>query len=163
MSAGSTLMPTDRPTPASAVGNLPIPSPASLPPHLRYRTNASGHTVVLGIEGSANKIGVGVLRYVPPPEGDGDRDRGGTYETMSNPRKTYISPPGMGFLPRETASHHQNHVAALVRSALAEARGSARGAWGGPAFSVKKVLAPLPLQGLVGSTPSSTHFLLSML
>lgn len=121
MSAGSTLMPTDRPTPASAVGNLPIPSPASLPPHLRYRTNASGHTVVLGIEGSANKIGVGVLRYVPPPEGDGDRDRGGTYETMSNPRKTYISPPGMGFLPRETASHHQNHVAALVRSALAEA------------------------------------------
>jgi len=51
----------------------------------------------LGIEGSANKVGVGLVKY---SEGVG-------YEILSNPRKTYISPPGQGFLPRETAWHHQ--------------------------------------------------------
>lgn len=37
-------------------------------------------------------------------------------------RKTYITPSGTGFLPRETAWHHQNHVVALVRTALNEAQ-----------------------------------------
>ena len=39
----------------------------------------------------------------------------GQYTILSNPRKTYITPPGQGFLPRETAWHHQNHVVALVK------------------------------------------------
>mmetsp|Transcript_28324 Transcript_28324/g.62241 ORF Transcript_28324/g.62241 Transcript_28324/m.62241 type:complete len:410 (-) Transcript_28324:218-1447(-) len=112
VSVSSTLMPTDKPTPAAAIGNLPIPPPSSLPPEFQYRTSPDGKTIVLGIEGSANKIGVGVLQYDPRSE---------TYETLSNPRKTYISPAGMGFLPRETAWHHQNHVVALVRTALCEA------------------------------------------
>ena len=30
----------------------------------------------------------------------------------------YITPPGTGFLPRETALHHQQHVTALVQEAL---------------------------------------------
>ena len=60
--------------------------------------------VALGIEGSANKIGVGIIRYEL-----------GQYTILSNPRKTYITPPGQGFLPRETAWHHQNHVVALVK------------------------------------------------
>lgn len=114
-SSRSTLMPTDKPTPASAIGNLPIPPVSSLPPEMQYQTSGDAHgnkTTILGIEGSANKIGVGVLQYDPATD---------TYETLSNPRKTYISPAGMGFLPRETAWHHQNHVAALVRAALAEA------------------------------------------
>lgn len=34
---------------------------------------------------------------------------------------SYITPPGTGFLPRETAAHHQAHVVGLVRRALAEA------------------------------------------
>eukprot|EP00606_Chrysophyceae_sp_TOSAG23-5_P000013 GSChrysophyteH2.ASY1.ANO1.1587.1 assembled CDS len=59
----------------------------------------------LGIEGSANKIGVGVSEY----------------DILSNPRKTYITPAGQGFLPRETAWHHQAHVAAVVRCALDQA------------------------------------------
>ena len=82
---------------------------------MQYQTSDDTHgnkTAILGIEGSANKIGVGVLQYDPNTD---------TYETLSNPRKTYISPAGMGFLPRETAWHHQNHVVALVRAALTEA------------------------------------------
>jgi N6-L-threonylcarbamoyladenine synthase len=110
---------------------------------------------VLGIEGSANKVGVGIV------------SEDGT--VLSNPRKTcaqqrmhctagsnhnlqtqcpitrikrsrtshlrevsaaltcasklssrcrYITPPGTGFLPRETAVHHQQHVVALVQEAL---------------------------------------------
>lgn len=40
-------------------------------------------TVVIGFEGSANKIGIGIIR-------DG--------EVLSNPRRTYITPPGQGEL-----------------------------------------------------------------
>ncbi len=64
--------------------------------------------VALGIEGSANKLGVGVLRFNP----------GGSTEILSNPRKTYITPAGTGFLPRETAWHHQKHIVPLTRLAL---------------------------------------------
>jgi N6-L-threonylcarbamoyladenine synthase len=64
----------------------------------------------LGIEGSANKVGVGVLRVV-----------GNTSTILSNPRKTYVTKPGVGFLPRETAWHHQKHVTLLVAAALEEA------------------------------------------
>ncbi|KAK9987277.1 hypothetical protein SO802_032228 [Lithocarpus litseifolius] len=41
--------------------------------------------IALGFEGSANKIGVGVVTL------DGT--------ILSNPRHTYITPPGQGFLP----------------------------------------------------------------
>jgi len=87
--------------------NLPIP-----PPNGKYRTNSRNETIVLGIEGSANKVGVGVLRYDPKTE---------SYTTLANPRKTYIPPVGHGFLPRETALHHQAHIVQLVRAALSEA------------------------------------------
>ena len=59
------------------------------------------------------QIGVGLLRYTPPPQSDGDDDGGsrdaaeGRYDILSNPRKTYLTPAGTGFLPRETAWHHQ--------------------------------------------------------
>ena len=73
--------------------------------------------IALGIEGSANKVGVGIVRE------DGT--------ILANPRHTcaqpwhtqklcnsaslperpcpcrYITPPGHGFLPRQTALHHQ--------------------------------------------------------
>ncbi|KAK8703543.1 hypothetical protein V6N13_047198 [Hibiscus sabdariffa] len=62
----------------------------------------------LGFEGSANKIGVGVVTL------DGT--------ILSNPRHTYITPPGQGFLPRETAQHHLQHVLPLIKSALKEAQ-----------------------------------------
>ena len=66
--------------------------------------------LALGIEGSANKLGVGIVKY------DGEE-----FTILSNPRKTFITPPGQGFLPRETAWHHQAHVAGIVRCALDEA------------------------------------------
>lgn len=68
--------------------------------------------ISLGIEGSANKIGVGVIRYQESSE---------TCEILSNPRKTYITPPGQGFLPRETAWHHQYHINGLIRLAIQDA------------------------------------------
>ncbi|KAK6930556.1 Gcp-like domain [Dillenia turbinata] len=64
--------------------------------------------MALGFEGSANKIGIGVVTL------DGT--------ILSNPRHTYITPPGQGFLPRETAQHHLQHVLPLVKSALETAK-----------------------------------------
>ncbi|XP_042557012.1 probable tRNA N6-adenosine threonylcarbamoyltransferase isoform X2 [Dipodomys spectabilis] len=61
---------------------------------------------VLGFEGSANKIGVGVVR-------DG--------RVLANPRRTYVTPPGTGFLPGDTARHHRTVILDLLQEALAEA------------------------------------------
>ena len=47
----------------------------------------------LGIEGSANKIGVGIV------------EKNG--KILANPRKTFITPPGTGFMPNKTAEHHK--------------------------------------------------------
>eukprot|EP00899_Mesostigma_viride_P004715 jgi/Mesvir1/14244/Mv09682-RA.1 len=63
--------------------------------------------LALGIEGSANKIGVGIVRS------DGT--------ILANPRQTFIPPAGHGFLPRETAAHHRAHILGLIEAALAEA------------------------------------------
>lgn len=57
----------------------------------------------IGFEGSANKLGVGIIR-------DG--------VVLSNVRHTYITPPGQGFQPRDTARHHQIHILSVLRQAL---------------------------------------------
>ncbi|XP_015676885.1 probable tRNA N6-adenosine threonylcarbamoyltransferase [Protobothrops mucrosquamatus] len=62
--------------------------------------------VVIGFEGSANKIGIGIVR-------DG--------EVLSNPRRTYVTPPGQGFLPGDTARHHRSCVLTVLHEALEEA------------------------------------------
>jgi N6-L-threonylcarbamoyladenine synthase len=76
------------------------------------------------MEGSANKVGVGVLKYTPEKLMTDDNGRtikqSATYHILSNPRKTYIAPTGEGFLPKQTAIHHQNHIVPLVRAALME-------------------------------------------
>uniref|UniRef100_A0A250YGN8 N(6)-L-threonylcarbamoyladenine synthase n=1 Tax=Castor canadensis TaxID=51338 RepID=A0A250YGN8_CASCN len=61
---------------------------------------------ILGFEGSANKIGVGVVR-------DG--------KVLANPRRTYVTPPGTGFLPGDTARHHRAVILDLLQEALTEA------------------------------------------
>ena len=47
-------------------------------------------TIAIGFEGSANKIGIGIIQ-------DG--------EVLSNVRKTYITPPGQGKRPRINMNH----------------------------------------------------------
>ena len=63
--------------------------------------------IALGIEGSANKIGVGIVKE------DGT--------ILANPRETYITPPGTGFMPKETAQHHREQIFILIKKALKEA------------------------------------------
>lgn len=62
--------------------------------------------IAIGFEGSANKLGIGIIK-------DG--------EVLSNPRDTYITPPGQGFLPRDTAKHHQAVALDVLKKALKEA------------------------------------------
>jgi N6-L-threonylcarbamoyladenine synthase len=42
-------------------------------------------------------------------------------QILANPRRTYHSPPGSGFLPRETGQHHREHIVALIKEALEQA------------------------------------------
>jgi len=67
--------------------------------------------LALGIEGSANKLGVGVIEHLPS----------GQINVLSNLRKTYVTPPGHGFQPGETAKHHRDHIIDLVRRAVKQA------------------------------------------
>jgi tRNA A37 threonylcarbamoyltransferase TsaD len=132
---------------------------------------ANQTVTALGIEGSANKVAVGIIRYTPSTicatndttissstlqserikrEEEGVETAftsssssstpslskpatssssssfsipidSSQFSILSNPRKTYITRPGQGFLPRETAWHHQAHLSALVSLALKEA------------------------------------------
>lgn len=63
--------------------------------------------IAIGFEGSANKLGIGIIK-------DGI--------VLSNPRHTYITPPGQGFLPRDTAKHHQEVVLDVLHQALKQAQ-----------------------------------------
>ena len=63
-------------------------------------------TIAKGLEGSANKIGIGIIE-------DG--------KVLSNVRHTYITPPGQGFLPKDTAKHHREHVLQLIQQAIKQA------------------------------------------
>ena len=78
------------------------PSPLAAPSRPLY---------AIGLEGSANKLGVGVVRH----------DRDGQVVVVSNVRATYVTPPGTGFLPGETARHHRDHIMAVVRKAMSDA------------------------------------------
>ncbi|CAO1604023.1 putative tRNA threonylcarbamoyladenosine biosynthesis protein kae1 [Xanthoria calcicola] len=68
--------------------------------------------IAIGLEGSANKLGVGVILHPP---------RGGSAQILANIRHTFVSPPGEGFLPKDTARHHRTWVVRLVKQALREA------------------------------------------
>ena len=59
--------------------------------------------LVLGLEGSANKLGVSILRDA---------------EILSHLRETFVAPIGEGFQPRETAEHHRRHILVLIEKAL---------------------------------------------
>lgn len=67
--------------------------------------------LALGIEGSANKLGIGIIEHLP----------GGQINVLSNLRKTYVTPPGHGFQPGDTSKHHHDHIVQLVQRSLQQA------------------------------------------
>ncbi|MCJ1476913.1 putative tRNA threonylcarbamoyladenosine biosynthesis protein kae1 [Lambiella insularis] len=68
--------------------------------------------IALGLEGSANKLGVGLILHP---------GNGGRAQILSNIRHTFVSPPGEGFLPKDTAKHHRSWITRLILQALKEA------------------------------------------
>ena len=96
--------------------------------------------IAIGLESSANKLGVGVIYHPPsgsstPPsphdsahsssedESSKPRTKSSSpgVQILSNLRHTYVSPPGTGFLPKDTAAHHRKWVVRLVKQALKQA------------------------------------------
>ena len=67
--------------------------------------------IALGLEGSANKLGVGLILH----------HESGPAKILANIRHTFVSPPGQGFLPKDTAKHHRAWIVKLVKQALKEA------------------------------------------
>ncbi|SCU92760.1 LAMI_0E11914g1_1 [Lachancea mirantina] len=85
--------------------------------------NGRQYYLGLGLEGSANKLGVGIIKHpVLPRHDNSDLSHECDAEILANIRDTYITPPGEGFLPRDTARHHRNWAVRLVRRALDEAK-----------------------------------------
>lgn len=92
------------------------PAPASFLPIGTYHGTVKGNAqvrnmIALGLEGSANKLGVGLILH---PES-------GPAKILANIRHTFVSPPGQGFLPKDTAKHHRAWIVKLVKQALNEA------------------------------------------
>jgi N6-L-threonylcarbamoyladenine synthase len=92
--------------------------------------------IAIGLEGSANKLGVGVIFHptsTPPSPHDSalsDDDSSQSRKNASSPpavilsnlRHTFVSPPGTGFLPKDTAAHHRRWVVRLVKQAMKQAK-----------------------------------------
>ncbi|PWN50431.1 putative KAE1-putative O-sialo-glyco protein-endopeptidase A1, partial [Violaceomyces palustris] len=82
--------------------------------------------LALGLEGSANKLGVGIIRHNPLPVSTPSSSSSptpssesvGQVEILSNVRHTYVTPPGQGFLPGETAKHHKEWIIRVVDEAI---------------------------------------------
>lgn len=82
---------------------MPIRAPRPSPLH-----NPKKPLIALGLEGSANKLGVGIVQHNPD----------GSTVILSNVRHTYITPPGEGFLPRDTALHHREWAISITKDAV---------------------------------------------
>ncbi|KAJ9627205.1 putative tRNA threonylcarbamoyladenosine biosynthesis protein kae1 [Taxawa tesnikishii (nom. ined.)] len=82
--------------------------------------------ISIGLEGSANKLGVGLI-YHPSPQHDSPQQSQFSTKSktpvriLANLRHTYVSPPGSGFLPKDTAAHHRRWVVRLVKQAIKQA------------------------------------------
>lgn len=85
-----------------------------MPGHLCRRMplkNPDRPLLALGLEGSANKLGAGIMQHNPD----------GTTAVLANVRHTYITPPGEGFLPRDTAIHHRQWALNVIKDAMKQA------------------------------------------
>lgn len=80
----------------------------------------------IGLESSANKCGIGVVehrsdQHDSPQEYDSPLKscfKSPPVRILANLRHTYVSPPGTGFLPKDTATHHRRWVVRLVKQAI---------------------------------------------
>jgi len=95
--------------------NLIIAMPSKRPSPL---TKPGKRLLCLGLEGSANKLGAGIISHSPAPTGS---RRATTVMVLSNVRHTYITPPGEGFLPSDTARHHREWVVKVIEEAVKKA------------------------------------------
>lgn len=85
-----------------------------MPSHSRRSNpliNPERPRLALGLEGSANKLGAGVIKHT----------EGGSSIVLSNVRHTYITPPGEGFQPRDTALHHRKWALEVINDCLLKA------------------------------------------
>jgi N6-L-threonylcarbamoyladenine synthase len=71
-------------------------------------------TIALGLEGSANKLGIGLILHPHPTI----ENPSPSAIILSNIRHTFHARPGTGFLPKDTAIHHRQHVVPLILQAL---------------------------------------------
>ncbi|KAK6219670.1 o-sialoglycoprotein endopeptidase [Colletotrichum tabaci] len=109
-----TRRPPKRPLDADTNTQQPSPPPMTVtesPSKLTTVTMTKKRGLLaLGCEGSANKLGIGVMLH-----------NGAESTILSNIRHTFVSPPGTGFLPKDTAKHHRAHFVQLARRALRDA------------------------------------------
>ena len=102
---------------------------------------AAAMPIAIGLEGSANKLGVGIILHPPQqshtstpssPHDSVQSDDEASYsrskssspqvQILANLRHTFVSPPGTGFLPKDTAAHHRRWVVRLVKQAIKQAK-----------------------------------------
>ncbi|KAF9270339.1 O-sialoglycoprotein endopeptidase [Marasmius fiardii PR-910] len=87
---------------------------AAMPGKLRKSSplkNPDRPYLALGLEGSANKLGAGIIKHTED----------GSSSVLSNIRHTYITPPGEGFQPKDTAIHHREWAMKVIEDCLAQA------------------------------------------
>jgi hypothetical protein len=77
----------------------------------------AGRLLCLGLEGSANKLGAGIISHSPSPSSS----KTTIVTVLSNVRHTYITPPGEGFLPSDTARHHREWVVKVIKECVRKA------------------------------------------
>lgn len=96
--------------------------------------------IAIGLEGSANKLGVGLVFHAqsvhdatpPSPHDSAHSDdeiaraksqcAPPPVKILANLRHTFVTPPGTGFLPKDTAAHHRRWVVRLVKQAMKQAK-----------------------------------------
>ncbi|KAI6352952.1 CCAAT/enhancer-binding protein gamma [Pyricularia grisea] len=112
---------SDKPEPqqehSSTTPETPFSSSLAIPPSttMAVPSNpAKRRRIALGCEGSANKLGIGIIAH--PPEGET-----GDPVVLSNVRDTFVSPPGTGFLPKDTAAHHRSFFVRVAQQAIRDA------------------------------------------
>ncbi|PWZ01548.1 peptidase M22, glycoprotease [Testicularia cyperi] len=100
-----------------------MPSRTRVPDPLPYPDRPY---LALGLEGSANKLGAGIVLHKPfdpnapsssTPSSISSRSVG-SVEILSNVRHTYVTPPGSGFQPSDTAKHHKEWILRVISESV---------------------------------------------